>query len=89
MKALFCENCGGDEFIEQGGYRICRYCKSKFIPSKEERITKGVEISLNDDVNQLLQKCKSDPARAQRYAMLALEIDPGNREAQDILKGLR
>lgn len=89
MKALFCENCGGDEFIEQDGYRICRYCKSKFIPSKEERVSKQVEISLNDDVTQLLQKCKSDPARARRYAMLALEIDPGNREAQAILRGWR
>lgn len=87
MKAIVCEHCGGDEFIEKDGYRICRYCKSKFIPSKDDKPEKKATIALNDDVERLLQKCKTDPARARRYATLALEIDPGNKEAKAILMG--
>ena len=85
MKALICPNCGGDEFVEKDGYRICRYCKSKLVISKEEKPTNNASINLNDDVQALLEKCKKDPARAQRYATLALEIDPENVEAQSIL----
>ncbi len=85
MKALICEHCGGDEFIEKDGYRICRYCKSRFIPSKEEKTKKSATISLNDDVERLLNKCKTDPARAKKYARLILEIDPNNYEAMLIM----
>lgn len=85
MKALICEHCGGDEFIEKDGYRICRYCKSRFIPSKEEKAKKSATISLNDDVERLLNKCKTDPARAKKYARLILEMDPNNIEAMLIM----
>ena len=85
MKALICEHCGGDEFIEKDGYRICRYCKSKFVPSKEEKAKKAATISLNDDVERLLNKCKTDPARAKKYARLILEMDPNNIEAMLIM----
>lgn len=85
MKAIVCEHCGGDEFIEKDGYRICRYCKSRFIPSKDEKPTKAAAISLNADVERLLKKCKMDPARAKKYATLILEMDPTNAEAKAIL----
>ena len=85
MKALTCPNCGGDEFIEKDGYRICRYCKSKLVISEEEKPAVQATMDLNDDVQVLLNKCKTDPARAKRYAMLALEIDPNNVEAKKIL----
>lgn len=88
MKALVCEHCGGDEFEEKGGYRICLYCKSKFeISQKSKKNT--ATISLNDDVQRLLDKCKKDPARAFKYATLALEMDPTNEEAIAILSGRR
>lgn len=85
MKALVCPNCGGDEFVEKDGYRICRYCKSKLVISKEDRPAATATIALNDDVAMLLDKCKSDPARARKYASLALEMDPSCEEALNIL----
>lgn len=85
MKALICEHCGGDEFIEKDGYRICRYCKSRFIPSKDDKPAKAATISLNSDVERLLNKCKTDPSRAKKYAALILEMDPANKEAKAIL----
>ena len=85
MKAMVCEHCGGDEFIEKDGYRICCYCKSKFVPTKDDKVKTTASISLNDDVERLLKKCKSNPDRAKKYARLVLEIDPSNIEARLIL----
>ena len=82
MKAIKCEHCGGDEFIEKSGYRICKYCKSKFQIAKEERLQPGSHIAINDDVERLLQKCRENPRRAHKYAALILDIDPTNIEAR-------
>ena len=38
-------------------------------------------IALDDDVKRLLEKCKTDPKNARRYANLILDIDPDNEEA--------
>ena len=81
MKALVCEHCGGDEFTEKDGHRICMYCKSRFIIPKEEKPSIGVSISLNDDIKNLLEKCKRHPGRAHYYASLILDIDPTNKDA--------
>ena len=86
MKALVCEHCGGDEFIQKDGYRMCRYCKSKFVIPKDEREKPWATIDLSDDVKRLLDRCKKEPARAKKYAMLILEIAPGNQEALEILR---
>lgn len=86
MKAIRCEHCGGDLIIEKDGYRICGYCKSKFVIPKEERKAPNAVIDLNDDVARLLEKCKKEPFRAKRYAALILEIDPTNTEAQKIMR---
>ena len=87
MKAIVCEHCGGDEFMEKDGYRVCRYCKSRFNIPKEEKAADS-KISLNEDVQRLLDKCKKEPFRARRYATLILEIDPNNKEARRILRSL-
>ena len=87
MKAIVCTHCGGDEFIVKDGFRVCRYCKSRFIPSEDEIPPKNSTISLNEDVQRLLRKIEADPFHARRYATLILEIDPNNKEAKKILFG--
>lgn len=85
MKSIKCEHCGGDEFFVKDGYRVCKYCKSTFVPSKEELPVKSATIGLNQDVQRLLDKCKLQPHKAKKYARLILEIDPNNKEAKSIL----
>ena len=79
MKRLICEACGASGFIEKDGYRICEYCGSKYL------IESKSTISLNDDIQNLLQKCKSEPWNARKYANLVLDIDPTNSEACNYL----
>ncbi len=86
MKLLVCERCGGDEFTEQEGYRICRYCKSRFQITNEDITKVSTTISLNEDVVRLLEKCRTDPKNARRYAGLVLDIDPTNQEALKFYK---
>ena len=82
MKLLSCEKCGGSDFFELNGYRICRYCRSKYSLHAEDFLTQGSNIALNDDIRMLLKKCRDDPANARRYANLILDIDPSNAEAK-------
>ncbi len=78
MEQLICTACGANDFITEGGYRICRYCDTKYaIPNTSI----NSRISINSDVAELLEKCKRDPKNARRYANLVLDIDPKNREA--------
>lgn len=81
MKAMICERCGGGEFVDRDGYRICQYCNTRYLIKSEDVAQKGSIIALDDDIEILLQKCKSDPANAHRYANLVLDIDPGNVNA--------
>jgi hypothetical protein len=80
-----CEKCGGSDFIEQGGYKICRYCHSQYAIQSDDMIAPDSVIAISDDVNMLLQKCRVDPSNARRYASLVLDIDPSNVEAQKYL----
>ena len=86
MKIMTCERCGGDSFIEQDGYRICRYCKSKFLITNEDVSHPASSIALNDDVQRLLRMCHDDPVNVRRYATLILDIDPSNEEATKYLR---
>ena len=86
MKILKCSNCGGEEFFKEGGYRVCAYCRSKFVFTEEDLPFKKSEISLNKDIERLLLKCRREPGKARRYANLILDIDPGNKEARKYLK---
>ena len=80
MTRIVCEACGANEWSEEGSYRVCKFCGSKY------QILRGnSEIALGDDVQRLLQKCRTDPARARKYANLVLDIDPTNQEARKYL----
>jgi len=87
MKVQICERCGGGDFIDRDGYRICQYCNTKFLITSEDVTKKESNIALDDDIKMLLQKCKDDPANARKYANLILDIDPGNTEALKYYKG--
>jgi DNA-directed RNA polymerase subunit RPC12/RpoP len=81
LHAVVCEKCGANDLYEENGYRICRYCRSKFLLTSNDFSIKGSNITLTDDVIMLLQKCKADPRNARKYANLVLDIDPDNAEA--------
>lgn len=85
MDTWRCPRCGGDKYTERDGFRICAYCRSRF--RIEERLSDKTGISVNDDIQRLLRKCREDPQNADRYAGLILEIDPENPEARRILYG--
>ena len=81
MKILFCENCGANSLRKENGYMICDFCGSRFAITKEDLEVKISNISLGNDVELLLEKCKTDPRNAKRYANLILDIDPFNEDA--------
>ncbi len=87
MKVQICERCGGGEFVDRDGYRICQYCNTKFLITPEDVTRKESSIALDDDIKMLLQKCQDDPANARRYASLVLDMDPSNVEALKYYKG--
>ena len=81
MSIISCPICGGKEFDELKGYRICQYCGTKHKIPKEELPKKQSNISLNSDVERLLERCKREPSNAKKYANLVLDIDPTNEDA--------
>lgn len=81
MKFLFCERCGANELRKENEYMVCDFCGSKFTITNEDLEVKTSNISLGNDIKALLEKCKSDPRNAKRYANLILDIDPLNDEA--------
>ena len=85
MKKFVCANCGANLFTDQEGTKVCQFCNSQHKPEKTDKPKKQSTISLQDDIDSLLQKCRTDPARASRYAGLILDIDPTNREAMKYL----
>lgn len=76
MEAILCPCCGGNAFRRAGQYMICEYCDTQFPATSVSS-----QISLDDDVRRLLEKCRQDPAKAYKYANLILDIDPDNEEA--------
>ena len=97
MEALICKNCGSNALVRKNDYMVCPYCDSRFAITREERSSglfgsnghhatlshSGVNssITLDDDVVRLLEKCRSNPRKARKYANLILDIDPTNEEA--------
>lgn len=59
----------------------CKYCGSCFKITQDDLSNRRSDISLGNDVNELLMKCKTDPRNARKYANLILDIDPYNEEA--------
>ena len=85
MKAFICEACGSNDFHEENGYRICNHCGTKHVITAEDQRIIQSTIDLQDDVTRLLEKCRTEPERAKKYAQRILEIDPNNTEAARIL----
>ena len=81
MKALNCINCGATDMIRKDGYMECQYCNSKFSIEATDFPQQSMGMSLNEDVDNLLKKCKKDTKNARKYANLILDIDPTNVEA--------
>ena len=101
MEALACKSCGANALVRKNGYMVCPYCDSHFLITEEDRQNglwrnshqtvlshSGVEssIDLDEDVKRLLNKCKTDPKNARKYANLILDIDPDNEGALAYLK---
>ncbi len=78
MNILNCEKCGGAEFVKRNGATMCCYCRSMY---SRQNTAVDATIALDDDVQRLLKKCRSEPHKAHRYASLVLDIDPTNAEA--------
>ena len=89
MKSIVCPSCGGNEWTISGGYKVCSYCNTKFTLTTNEMPARQSDIAIDDDVAALLQKCKTDPMNAKRYANLILDIDDSNAEALAILSRRR
>ena len=85
MEKIVCEKCGSGEFIEKDGYRMCTYCRTKYAVKTQKVAPGPSSIDLQDDVRQLLEKCRRDPKHASLYAGLVLDIDPYNVEALNYL----
>lgn len=85
MKQIRCPNCGSDKFITKDGMYKCSFCDSFYQLEEDERQRKQSEVSLQSDIDTLLQKCKKDPKNARRYANRILDIDPTNKEAHRYL----
>ena len=90
MIAMRCSACGATEFKKKNGLYICQYCGVQY----ERPVQMGTlscnevaesEISLDNDISDLLEKCKTNPWNAKKYANLILDIDPTNAEAKKYL----
>lgn len=76
--------------MQEGENLLCLYCGAKFAaePTKSEFVKPTAvqsNIDLSDDVERLLQKCRTDRKNARKYANLVLDIDPDNTEALSYL----
>lgn len=85
MNVLACEKCGSTDFFEKNGFRVCSFCRTKYAFDQQKTNSCSSDISLDDDIARLLQKCKTNPKQARRYANRVLDMDPGNRDAMKYL----
>lgn len=85
MKQIHCENCGADVFEIKSNYKICKYCNTKYQLEVFDYPKYNSNISVKSDVEILLERCKSEPEKARKYANLVLDIDPTNKDAKKYL----
>lgn len=78
MKSIVCERCGANEWSNQNGYRVCKYCGTQFQVTSKDFTIKESRVAVNADVERLLKLCAAEPHNAKKYANLVLDIDPSN-----------
>ena len=81
MHPAECTRCGSTDLDERQGFVVCAYCQSKYPVQMKAAPAKETTIGIHSDIEQLLQKCRDDPANRRRYASLILDMDPTNQEA--------
>jgi hypothetical protein len=86
MKLVKCTKCGSNELLEEKGYVVCAYCRIRYIPDVGDTPTADTVISVYDDIQKLLEKCRSEPENRRRFVRLILDLDPTNTEALQYLK---
>lgn len=86
MKLVRCTRCGSRELVEEDGFAVCTYCRSRFAPQADDLPKRETVIGVHSDIQLLLNKCKADPANSRRYANLILDLDPNNYEATTYLR---
>ena len=85
MKLQSCDRCGSKELTDEGGFLVCVYCRSKFVPEASQSLSSTSDIGVASDIDELLRRCREDPHNRQRYASLVLDLDPTNAEARRYL----
>ncbi len=86
MQEVVCTQCGSNSLTETDGLWQCDFCRTTFKSNRDEFLEAKSKISVGDDVQRLLEMCKSDPANRARYAHLVLDIDPNNKDAMRYLQ---
>ena len=82
MKLIKCKSCGSNELSEDGDYIVCAFCASRHLPQLDEARGGQSTIDLANDIQLLLDKCRSDPHNRVKYVNLILDIDPHNEDVQ-------
>lgn len=92
MWSFKCESCGSVAYTEKDKNLVCDFCGRTYLLDKNDSVVltnkkasemyRDVDISLQNDLTDLLRKCKLFPEKASKFARLALEIDPYNEEAK-------
>ena len=86
MNLISCQRCGSNELTEIGDFFVCEFCQSKYETQSDSYTPTETTISLNADVERLLEMCRLEPHNRHRYASLALDIDPFNTQARQYLQ---
>ena len=87
MTTFICRSCSAPLKVQpHATIAVCEYCGTTMTITKNEQAmlsgnTTASGISLSDDVERLLRKCKAEPKNARKYANLILDIDADNAEA--------
>lgn len=85
MKLIKCKSCGSNELFEDGDYIVCAFCASRYLPQLEDSGGSHSTIDLANDIQILLDKCRTDPHNRDRYINLIFDIDPMNEEVNEFL----
>lgn len=86
MKLVVCTKCGGNELHQEHPHVVCAYCRVRFVPGTQDVPAVSSVVSVFDDVQRLLVRCRNEPENRRRIAGLILDIDPTNTEALTYLR---